>query len=365
MAKRAGMRYAVLTAKHHDGFCLFDTKTTDFNAVKACGRDLVGEFVEAFRAEGLGVGLYYSLLDWHHPDYPHYGDRQHPLRNDPAESNGHRCFDRYLDYMHEQIREICTNYGKLDILWFDFSYDNLRGEAWRATELVKMVRGLQPDVILDNRLEVSGEGFGSLVTEHPTPYSGDFVSPEQIIPPEGIRDSSGGLVPWEACVTMNNNWGYCAADHHFKPAEMLVRKLVECVSKGGNLILNVGPDATGEFPRESTEILEQIGRWMHRNAKSIYGCGRSELPKPEYGRITQRENFLYYHVTENQVSFLGLPGIRREQVRKIRLLRDGSELKIADNWITGNYPDRVFVSLGDSPILPDPVDTVIEVELKQ
>lgn len=364
LAKQAGMRYAVLTAKHHDGFCLFDTKTTDFNAVKACGRDLVWEFVEAFRAEGLGVGLYYSLLDWHHPDFPHYGDRHHPLRNDPSQTNEHRNFDRYLDYMHEQIREICTNYGKLDILWFDFSYDEMRGEAWRATELVQMVRSLQPDVIMDNRLEVSGEGFGSLITDHPTPYSGDFVSPEQIIPPEGIRDSQGKLVPWEACITMNNNWGYCARDHYFKPADMLIRKLVECVSKGGNLILNVGPDATGEIPQESVEILENIGRWMHRNSASIYGCGRAEMEKPEYGRITRNGNFLYYHVMENQVSFLCLPGITREQVKKIRLLRDGSELKIADHWITGNYPELVFVSLGESPLLPDPVDTVIEVELK-
>lgn len=363
LAKQAGMRYAVLTAKHHDGFCLFDTKTTDFNAMAACGRDLVREFVEAFRAEGLGVGLYYSLLDWHHPDYPHYGDRHHPLRNDPTQTNEHRDFNRYLDYMHEQIREICTNYGKIDILWFDFSYDEMRGEAWRATELVEMVRSLQPDVIMDNRLEVSGEGFGSLITDHPTVYSGDFVSPEQIIPPEGIRDSAGNLVPWEACITMNNNWGYCAQDHHFKPADMLIRKLVECVSKGGNLILNVGPDATGEIPRQSEEILESIGRWMHRNSASIYGCGRAELPKPEYGRMTRCGNFLYYHVMENQVSFLCLPGITREQVKKIRLLRDGSELKIADHWITGNYPDLVFVSLGESPILPDPVDTVIQVEL--
>ena len=364
LAKQAGMRYAVLTAKHHDGFCLFGTKTTDFNAVSACGRDLVGEFVEAFRAEGIKVGLYYSLLDWHHPDYPHWGDLHHPLRNDKTQTNEHRDFSRYLDYMHEQIRELCTNYGKLDILWFDFSYGKMRGETWRAEELVRMVRSLQPDVVMDNRLEVSGEGFGSLVTDHPSAFSGDFVSPEQIIPPEGIRDSAGNLVPWEACITMNNNWGYCASDRNFKPAEMLIRKLVECVSKGGNLILNVGPDATGEFPAESVEILQQIGAWMHRNAKSIYGCGRAELPKPEYGRITRRENFLYYHVTENQVSFLCLPGIRREQVRKIRLLRDGSELKIADSWITGNYPELVFVSLGESPLLPDPIDTVIEVELK-
>ena len=140
-AKEAGMRYAVLTAKHHDGFCLFDSKLTEFKSTNTpCGRDLVREFLEAFRAEGLRVGLYYSLLDWHHPDYPHYGDLHHPMRNHPECSNEGRDFDRYLDYMHGQVRELCEDYGKLDILWFDFSYGEMRGEKWKAAELVDMVR---------------------------------------------------------------------------------------------------------------------------------------------------------------------------------------------------------------------------------
>lgn len=125
--------------------------------------------------------------------------------------------------MHNQVREICTNYGKLDVLWFDFSYDTLRGEAWKATELINMVRKLQPDVIIDNRLEVSGEGYGSLAAGNPTPYHGDFVSPEQMIPPNGIQDVNGNDIAWESCVTMNNHWGYCANDHFFKPAPMLIK----------------------------------------------------------------------------------------------------------------------------------------------
>lgn len=149
-AKEAGMQYVVLTAKHHDGFCLFDSKYTDFKSTNTkCGRDLVAEFVEAVRGEGLKVGLYFTLLDWYHDDYPHYGDRNHPMRNNPAYKNDNRDFSRYVDYMHNQIREICTNYGKLDLLWFDFSYDDLNGEAWRATDLVNMVRELQPGVIID------------------------------------------------------------------------------------------------------------------------------------------------------------------------------------------------------------------------
>ena len=229
------------------------------------------------------MGLYFSLLDWYHEDYPHYGDRNHPMRDDPAYSNEGRDFDRYLTYMHNQVRELCTNYGKLDILWFDFSYENenavMRGETWKATELVTMVRELQPGIIIDNRLEVSGEGFGSLWEGDPTPYHGDFVSPEQIIPPNGLLDKQGRDLVWEACITMNNNWGYCAKDHFYKPASMLIKKLVECVSKGGNLLLNVGPDARGKIPPQSLEILREIGDWMKDNSQSIYGCGKAGIPK--------------------------------------------------------------------------------------
>ena len=360
-AKEAGMKYAVLAAKHHDGFCLFDSALTDYKCTNTkAGRDLVREYLEAFRAEGLKVGLYYSLLDWHHPDYPAYGDKQHPMRDNEAFKGVQHNFDNYLDYMHGQIKELCTNYGKIDLFWFDFSYDNLTGEAWRATDLVRMIRQYQPDVLIDNRLEVSGEGFGSLLSEEPSEYSGDFVSPEQIIPPHGILDGQGREVVWEACITMNNNWGYCAQDKFFKSSEMMIKKLVECVSKGGNLLLNVGPDAKGNIPQESLDILKGIGRWMKDNSKSIYGCGTSKLDKPEYGRITQNGNLIYFHVTEPQIGFVPLMGIQADQVKKIRLLKDGSEMQIIRNWMTGNYPDVVFVSFGPNPALPDPVDTVIE-----
>ncbi|MCD8336654.1 MAG: alpha-L-fucosidase [Lachnospiraceae bacterium] len=364
-AKRAGMKYMVMTAKHHDGFCLFDSQYTDFKSTNTkSGRDLVREYVEAVRAEGLKVGLYFSLLDWYHEDFPHYGDANHPMRNNPAYSNENRDFNRYLDYMHNQVRELCTNYGKLDILWFDFSYDELRGEAWRATELVQMVRSLQPDVIIDNRLEVSGEGVGSLAEGHPTPYHGDFVSPEQIIPPKGLQDVNGKDLAWEACFTMNNNWGYHATDHFYKPASMLIRKLVECVSKGGNMLLNVGPDARGNFPPEATERLEAIGEWMDKNSRSIYGCGKSDLEKPDYGRITAGDHRLYFHVFENTVGAVPLTGVKRGDVEAIRYLATGAEIPIFDFWIYANYPDIVFASLGENPVLPDPVDTVIEVVLK-
>jgi alpha-L-fucosidase len=370
LAKKAGMKYAVLTAKHHDGFCLFDSRYTDFKATNTpFGRDIVAEYLKAFRDEGIKVGLYYSLLDWYHPDYPHYSDSVHPMRGNPEYKDAVHNFDNYLDYMHSQVEELCTNYGKIDVLWFDYSYDDMRGEKWRSTKLINMVRSHQPDVIIDNRLEVSGEGFGSIATDNPTAYSGDFVSPEQIIPPKGILNERGEPLAWESCITMNNHWGYHRYDKDFKSSKVIIRKLVECVSKGGNLLLNVGPDANGVIPEESAGILCEIGSWMEKNSDSIYGCTHADLEKPEYGRITRKGNKYYFHITEELIGPIPIYGFRKEQIEKIRLLATGAEIPIAEGWVTKNYPDYVFVHYGPEQFftypLPDPVDTVIEVTVKQ
>ena len=366
LAKAAGMKYAILTAKHHDGFCLFDSKYTDFKSTNTpCHRDLVREFVEAFRAEGIRVGLYYSLLDWHHPDYPHYSDGAHPMYHNPAYPDEGRDWDRYITYMHNQVRELVTNYGKLDILWFDYSYGEFRGEKWKATDLINMVRSYQPDVIIDNRLEGAAADLGSLAEGHPTPYHGDFVSPEQIIPQEGLRDVNGKPLIWEACFTMNDSWGYNREDHYWKPASMLIRKLVECVSKGGNMLLNIGPDARGNYPEEAVNTLEEIGRWMKKNSDSIYGCGMSQMPRPDFGRITQKGNKLYYHIYDNTIGPIPLIGLKKSQIRKIRMISTGAEIPVANNWVSNNYPNIAFADLGREPVLPDPVDTVIEVELNE
>lgn len=364
-AKEAGMKYVVLTAKHHDGFCLFDSKYTDFKSTNTkCGRDLVAEYVEAVRAEGLKVGLYFTLIDWYHEDYPHYSDRIHPMRENPDYKDDNRHFENYVEYMHNQIREICTNYGKIDLMWFDFSYDDMEGEKWQATKLINMVRELQPGVIIDNRLEVNSEGSSSLAKCDPKPYHGDFVTPEQMIPPNGIQDVEGNDMVWEACVTMNNNWGYHATDRFFKPASMLIKKLVECVSKGGNMILNVGPDAKGRIPDESMKILRDIGTWMKKNGDSIYGCGKAGIDKPEFGRVTGKDKRLYFHVYENAIGPLPLLGIKKEDVKGIRYLASGAEVPISTSWVHSDYPEIVFADLGMNPVLPDPVDTVLEVILK-
>ncbi|MGN1313814.1 MAG: alpha-L-fucosidase [Lachnospiraceae bacterium] len=370
LAKEAGMKYVVLTAKHHDGFCLFDSALTDYKATNTkAGRDLVREFVDACREEGLKVGLYFSLIDWHHPDFPKYGDRQHPMRNREEYRDEVIDFDRYLEYMHGQVKELVTNYGRLDILWFDFSYDDMCGEKWKAEELVRMVRKYQPDVIMDNRLEGAGDNHGSIATANPLITSGDFASPEQIIPPSGVQDERGERIPWELCATMNNHWCYCNFDHEFKPADMLIRKLVECVSKGGNMILNVGPDARGNIPEESVRILQEIGAWMKKNSDSIYGAGICELPKPEWGRYTQKEDVIYAHVYEAPLGALPLYGIAPDKLEEVYYLADGTRMNRGEAWNTVLYKDVAFVSFGENPVftypLPDKKDTVLKIVLKE
>ncbi|MCM3040032.1 alpha-L-fucosidase [Paenibacillus motobuensis] len=367
IAKQAGMKYAVMTAKHHDGFCLFDSRLTDYKSTNTqAKRDLVREFLDAFRAEGLKVGLYYSLLDWHHPDYPAYGDLHHPMRDNPEFERDPATFDRYLDYMHGQVRELLTDYGMLDIMWFDFSYEHLQGEAWRANELMEMIRSLQPQIIVDNRLEASGSIGGSIYSNDPSFYSGDFASPEQIIPPEGVVNEAGESIPWEACITLNNHWSYSSSDHMYKTARMIIRKLVECVSKNGNLLLNVGPNARGEIPGESIAILKEIGSWMRRNSGSVYGCGEAGIEKPEWGRYTRRGDKLYAHLFEENVGAINLLGLAG-RIKKARLLADGSEVLIVHPWNTALYPNDAFLSLSRPEHytfpLPDEIDTVIELTL--
>ncbi len=354
LAKRAGQKYAVLTARHHEGFCLFDSKLTDFKATNTpAGRDLVREYLDAFREEGLKVGLYNSLLDWHHPDYPI--DRLHPLRDSGVTRDDTYDFSRYVDYLHGLVRELLTNYGKIDILWLDFSYDDMTGEAWRAQELVNMIRSLQPDIIINNRLTT---GHTNLKTGL---QMGDFSTPEQIIPSSGMVDAQGNPLPWEACITINESWGYSSGDHNCKNPTDIIHMLVECVSKNGNLLLNVGPDPKGEIPDEHVDILEQVGRWMRKNSESIYGCGSSDLPKPEWGRYTQNGNILYAHILDKPMGPISLNGLGG-RVRKARLLSNGTELAISKPWNAADCVDNAFFYLPGNR-MPDPIDTVVMLEL--
>lgn len=370
MAREAGMKYAVLTAKHHEGFCLFDSAYTDYKSTNTpAGRDLVHEYADAFRAEGLRVGLYYSLVDWHHPDYPAYSDPFHPERGSQTHREENCSFDRYLDYMHAQVRELCTGYGKIDLFWFDFSYDDHCGEGWRAKELVEMVRTLQPGILLNSRLEASGGSLGSLLSGTPTPWAGDFATPEQIIPPAPLVTPAGAPVCWEACQTMNNSFGYTRTDLCFKSSRTCIHQLVECVSKGGNYLLNVGPDARGNIPPRSVDILSGIAGWMRLNAESIYGCGQSPLPVSAFGcRATAKDRTLYLHVMEQPVGPLAVTGISPDHIKAAYLLATGAEIEVLrGGWAVQNYPGTTFLSLAAQPnetmALPDEKDTVIVLEL--
>lgn len=367
-AKNAGMRYVVLTAKHHDGFCLFDSKLTDYTSMNTpYGRDIIAEYVAAARRHGLRVGIYYSLVDWHHPDYPAFGDRQHPHRDDERYRSVEHLFDVYLDYMHGQVRELCSNYGTIDILWFDFSYWQMRGEAWRATELVEMVRELQPNVLIDNRLG------GTMEAEQLEPYAGDFAGPEQMIPRRPVSNDAGQPLPWESCITLNNSWGYNAQDFDWKDAGFVIRCLANAVSKGGNLLVNVGPNALGEIPEQSVVILDEVGEWMARNGASVYGCGQAAFEKPEWGFFTQRGRELYAHVLHENVGHYALPGLAGKALTA-RLLSDESEVHLGPFWNSEaggevfGEPDDLYMNFGlpfaKTFTPPDSRDSVVRITLR-
>jgi alpha-L-fucosidase len=327
-AKAAGMKYAVLTTKHHEGFCLFDSKFTDYKATNTpARRDLVREFVDAFRAEGIKVGFYYSLLDWHHPDYTM--DDAHPLvQVDTSTANYERLnkgrdMNKYRQYLKDQITELMTNYGKIDILWLDWSWDksSLRGKSakdWDAVNLVRLVRKLQPGIIINNRLGLDNYADG-----------GDFETPEQVSTAE-LTKYKGKT--WETCQTFSGSWGYYRDEDTWKTHRQLLDLLITSVANGGNLILNVGPTARGEFDYRATRALDSLGYWMHANSKAIYNC--TDAPdgfrapagcKLTYNKTTGR---LYIHVFDYPQGKLVLPAYQGK-VKYAQFLNDDSELLFA------------------------------------
>jgi len=316
LARQAGMRYAVLTTKHHEGFCLWESALTDYRAGNTpAGRDLVRPWVEAFRAEGLKVGFYYSLLDWHHPDFPI--DGLHPQRDDEeaiAAAND-RDIGRYADYLHGQVRELLTGYGPVDYLFFDFSYPGQtwggKGrDDWRSAELLGMIRSLQPDVVVNDRLDLDLD------------LEGDVLTPEQY-QPTGSLPGDGRL--WEACQTLNGSWGYDRDNLDWKTPDQLIRVLVDGVSKDGNLLLNVGPTARGEFEPRAAGTLQAVGAWMDQHARSVYGAGPALYTPPPDARYTQRGDRLYLHLFAWPFRHVHLPGLAG-RVGFAQFLHDGSEI---------------------------------------
>ena len=335
-AKAAGMKYAVLTTKHHDGFCMWDTDTTDYKITKTeFGRDLVKEYADAFRAEGIHVGFYFSIKDWHHPDYrmecthPLFrqlrdvrGLKGDALKAEVEKLNKGRDMNRYRKYMFDQVREILTRYGKIDIIWFDYtSKDKEYGNTykdWDAVNLVKMTRELQPGILMDNRLDLMDTDDGW-----------DFVTPEQF-KASAWPTVRGKRVPWETCQTFSGSWGYYRDEMTWKSVPQLIGLLTETVSKGGNLIMNVGPTARGEFDERAKDRLAGFARWMHWNARSIYGCtvAPEGITAPNGTAITYNPttNRAYIHLYDYPMGMLPVEWIDR--IEYAQFLHDGSEIKI-------------------------------------
>lgn len=326
-AKAAGMKYAVITSKHHEGFNMFDSKYTDYKVTNTpYGKDIIKQWVDAFRAEGLRIGFYYSLIDWHHPDYTI--DSRHPQRVNTKEEydalNKGKDMAKYREYLKNQVREILTNYGKIDILWLDFSFPGEFGKGrddWGSVELLKMVRELQPGIIIDDRADLQDVEGGW-----------DFVTPEQY-KVEKWPEINGKRVPWETCQTFSGSWGYYRDEYTWKDNKQLLVLLIESVSKGGNLLLNVGPTARGTFDERADKALEGMGKWMKFNSRSIYGCTEApeEFQVPANSLLTYNPetNRLYIHLLDYPLQTLRLPGYKGK-VKYIQFLHDASELSFSE-----------------------------------
>jgi alpha-L-fucosidase len=327
-ARDAGMKYFVVTTKHHEGFCLWDSAQTDYKVTNTpYGRDVLSPMVDAFRSEGLRVGFYHSLIDWHHPQYeidPYIG----PYRNasDRDAMNEKRDQSRYADYLHAQVRELLTSFGTVDIVWFDFSFPQ-RGpqgkgrDAWRSEELYATVRELMPNVVLNDRLDLA-DGW-------------DVKTPEQYQPQRWFT-VGGKPVVWEACQTFSGSWGYHREEASWKSPEMLVQMLADTVSKGGNLLLNVGPTGRGEFDERALNRLQAMGEWMYRHDRSIYGCTQApaEFQAPQDCRLTYdpETNRLYVHVFAWPFKHLHLVGKAfADRVEYAQLLNDASEVPMRES----------------------------------
>ncbi len=366
LAREAGMKYVVITTKHHEGFCLWDSKYTDYKVTNTpYGKDLIRPFVEAFKKEGLKVGFYYSLLDWHHPDY--VPDRNHPMfeNKEFMKKAKHRDMGKYVKYMMNQLTELLTNYGEISTLFLDYSFPPRDGKPgkgrndWQSIKIINLVRKLQPNIIVDDRLDLLD-----------FPAGWDYRTPEQFLPRRWLT-YKGKKVPWETCQTFSGSWGYYRDEYTWKSVRQLIIMLVDTVSKGGNLLLNVGPTGRGTFDYRTVERLRGIGEWMRYHSRSIYGCTEAppEFKKPDnciltYNPETKR---LYVHVLVwPSVGRLFLDGFAGK-VAYAQLLNDASEVQIVKKpyWtvVERRYSKNTLVL--KLPIRKSPVEVpVIELFLK-
>jgi alpha-L-fucosidase len=349
MAKDAGMKYIVITSKHHDGFAIFDSKVSDFDVMATpFKRDILKELAAACRKQGMKLCFYHSIMDWHHPDY--LPRRDWEAQDRPAAGAD---YDRYVQYLKAQIKELLANYGDIGVLWFDGEWETTWTEA-RGRDLYDYVRGLQSSIIINNRVGASRSGLAGFSENKES--AGDFGTPEQTIPATGLP----GL-DWETCMTMNENWGYNKTDKNFKSAKDLLQKLADIASKGGNFLLNVGPTSEGLFPAESVERLRAIGVWTKVNGESIYGTQAGPFKNLSWGRCTLRAGAegtrLYLHVFDwPKDGRLIVPGLLND-ARRAYLLSDAKRAPLTVRRAEGS----LLISVPAAA--PDAADSVVVLDV--
>jgi len=348
LAKDAGMKYVVITSKHHDGFCLFDSRHTDYDVMSTpLRRDILRELADACRRQGLRICWYHSIMDWHHPDY--LARRPWEAATRPAAGAD---FDRYVRHLHAQVSELLTNYGPIGVLWFDGEWEQTWNHDY-GQPLYDLCRRLQPDVIVNNRVDKGRGGMAGMTSD--AKYAGDFGTPEQEIPATGLPG-----VDWETCMTMNDHWGYNKADTNFKSTQDLVRKLCDIASKGGNFLLNVGPTAEGLIPEESVQRLREIGRWMDVNGEAIHGAGASPFKSLPWGRCTTRATAggaaLFLHVFDWPADGrLIVPGLGNEPAAARLLAAPDAPLRVER--------EESDVVIHVPPTAPDAIASVVRLDV--
>jgi alpha-L-fucosidase len=330
-AARAGARYAVMTTRHHDGYSMWPTALSDY-AIPLGGYegDPVGEFVDACRANGMRVGFYYSLPDWHHPDYPPFTEADKPYRFGALPDASPEQWERYQAYLRGQLTELLSNYGQVDVLWFDGGWEN--AAKWDSESLEAMIRKLQPEILINDRL----------------PGCGDYTTPEQFIPPQPPAGR------WEACLTMNESWGYNPSDTDYKSSTALIHTLCEVAGRGGNLLLNVSPDGEGNLVPEQAGRLASIAAWTERHGEAVFGTRPGLEPWQFYGPSTQKENTVYLHLLMSPHEPVAVRGVSVNHVRSVRALGSGRELSydtrisIIDQLTGADGPGELLIDVPEA-----------------
>ncbi len=351
IAWNAGMRYVVFTTKHHDGFCMYDSKHTDFKITNTpYGKDITAELVNAFRAKGIKIGFYHSLVDWRHPHY--IPDGEHPDGKNGQTKFPDRDLTIYRDYLYKQVEQLLTDYGKIDLLFFDYTSKYKDSSEWQAEKLLELVYSLQPEILVNDRLSY----------EKTPVFYGDYCTPEISLPNQQPV-INGKAMDWETCMTMNNNWGYNAADQAFKDPNTIIRSVIHCASMNGNLLLNIGPDARGKIPAASSKILAKVGEWFDKYGQTIYNTRSAKWTPPVGCYYTAADDkTLYLHLINPLMGDLILPELNNK-VKRITLLADGSEVPLITFWGTELLkPDELRIR-PPKHLSADSID-VLKIELK-